>query len=321
MQAFVDKIVNPLLKSSVLIVEERPTMFAQPKTIDEALTLKAKYGAQGAFIAGGTDLIVLMNHGRTPTNVFIDLSHIEGLDFLERVQLPSRDPLLANLQDKEAYVCGPAVTFARLADLPVRCLAEAARSVGGPQIRNRGTIAGNLATASPAGDGSTALLSLDAWVELRSRAETRVMPLRDFFVGYRKTALGPDEMISRIAFPATWRTGWRKLGKRGAMNISLVCCSVGVGPDWTFHVAFGSVGPYPLVAPQTADFLTHAARTKGDIPVDVVTLEEAARLATQEVRPIDDFRGSADYRRAMAGTLLKKVLRLLAGLEPAVASH
>jgi len=75
------------------------------------------------------------------------------------------------------------------------------------------------------------------------------------------------------------------------------------------------------VAPQTAEFLTDAARTKGEVPVDAATLEEAARLAAQEVRPIDDFRGSADYRRAMAGTLLKKVLRSLAGLEPAVAIH
>jgi CO/xanthine dehydrogenase FAD-binding subunit len=296
-------------------------MFAQPKTLEEALALKAQYGATSAFIAGGTDLIVLMNHGRTPANVFIDLSHIEGLDFLERGQLPSSDPLLANLQADEAYVCGPVVTFARLADLPVRCLAEAARSVGGPQIRNRATIAGNLATASPAGDGSTALLSLDAWVELRSRMETRVLPLRNFFVDYRKTALRPDEIISRIAFPATWRTGWRKLGKRGAMNISLVCCSVGVGPDWTFHVAFGSVGPYPLVAHETANFLTSAARAQGVLPVNAKTLEETAQIAAQEVRPIDDFRGSADYRRAMAGALLKKVLRSLAGIEPAVAHH
>ncbi|MCX7626374.1 MAG: FAD binding domain-containing protein, partial [Candidatus Sumerlaeaceae bacterium] len=267
-----------------------------------------------AFIAGGTDLVVLINHGRMPARVFIDLSHIPELANLDRVNVEefNADPLIAGMDAREAYVCGPSTTFAQLSRLPVQALAEAARSVGGPQIRNRGTIAGNIATASPAGDGSTALLALDARVELQSLATSRVIPLREFFIDYRQTALAPDEMIVRVAFPATWQSGWRKLGKRGAMNISTVCCAVGVSDSGRVHVAFGSVGPYPLRAEQTGEFLSEALRQDAAAFADPTVQARAAEIARAEVRPIDDFRASADYRRAMSGTLLIKVLRQLA---------
>ncbi len=180
-------------------------MFFQPTTLAEALIAKREYGEAAAFLAGGTDLVVLINHGRMPARVFIDLSHIPGLDQIELFEGArlEADALTRGMDAAAVYVCGPATTFAMLARLPVRTLAEAARSVGGPQIRNRGTIAGNLATASPAGDGSTALLSLDARVEVQSADASRVIPLREFFLDYRRTALAPDEMIVRVAFPAT----------------------------------------------------------------------------------------------------------------------
>lgn len=289
-------------------------MFVQPTTLADALAAKQEWGNSAAFLAGGTDLVVLLNHGRMPARVFIDLSHIPGLANLDRLRLNDcpHDPLTAGMDAREAYVCGPLTTFAQLARLPVRALAEAARSVGGPQIRNRGTIAGNLATASPAGDGSTALLALDARVEVQNWAGSRVIPLREFFVDYRQTVLACDEMIVRVAFPATWKSGWRKLGKRGAMNISTVCCAVGVSDSGRVHVAFGSVGPYPLRAEQTGEFLTAALRDNAHAFADPEVQARAAEIARSEVRPIDDFRASADYRRAMSGALLIKVLRQLA---------
>lgn len=259
--------------------------------------MKRQHGADATFLAGGTDVIVRMNHGLQAAKVFIDLTHVPN----------TNDVRLEERKDGNFYIAQGGATFAQLGKLPVRCLAEASLSVGGPQIRNRGTIAGNLASASPAGDGSVALLALNAEVEMRSLVSARSLPLRDFFLDYRKTALQPDEIITSVTFPADWKTGWHKLGKRGAMNISLVCCAVGMSPKGEFHAAFGSAGPYPLYTPKTAEFLT--ASSKGGKPLTGAAMDEAARIASEEVRPIDDFRGSGEYRRAMAGSLLKKALR------------
>ena len=230
---------------------------------------------------------------------FIDLSHVAGFD--------SVDPLPGGRHHRAAG----GATCARLSRLPVRCLAEAALSVGGPQIRNRATVGGNLASASPAADVATALLALDATVEMAGTRGTRTMPLGDFFLEYRRTALAPDELIASVTFPSDWQTAWEKLGKRGAMNISLVCCAVGVSPAGDVRVAFGSVAPFPMLAGRTGEFLQRAGVTPTS-PADEATLAEAARIAASEVRPVDDFRGSAEYRREMAGVLLRKCLRGIA---------
>ena len=273
-------------------------MFYQAHSLEEALHLKSHH--EGAiFIAGGTDLIVMRNHGRLKANNFIDISCLPKFDEVEK-----------STGGKRWRATGGA-TFARLGKLPVRCLAEAAMSVGGPQIRNRATIGGNLFSASPAADGATALLALDASVEMTSLNGTRTLPLSQFFLDYRKTALAPDEIISAVEFPADWTSAWLKLGKRGAMNISLVCCAVGLSPTGEVRVAFGSVAPYPLLTPHTAQFIEESGMLTGPVPPDEKVLTEAARLAAEEVRPVDDFRGSADYRRAMAGALLVKCLRKL----------
>ena len=277
-------------------------MFFQPSSVDQALALKRRYGNDAAFIAGGTDLVVLMNHGQPPAPVLVDLSHVPGMDTIS----------LENSDKGSVYVVGGLATHAQLGRLPVRCIAEAALSVGGAQIRNRGTVAGNLATASPAGDVSTALLALDAQIELRNMERTRQMLLSDFFLDYRRTALGPDEIIASVTFPADWKSGWYKLGKRASMNISMVCCAVGVSPGCRFHVAFGSVGPFPLRARRTEGFLgEHAERLLDPAQSADEAMRKAARIASDEVRPITDFRGSEEYRREMSGALLVKVLRQL----------
>lgn len=293
-------------------------MFLQPQSVEEALRLKRDFRADAAFVAGGTDLVVMMNHGRALPRVLIDLSHVPGIaDVALLPGEPNRNDA-ATWRVGQHYSAGCAATFAKCGQLPVECLAHAALSVGGPQIRNRGTLAGNIASASPAGDGSTALLALEADLELRNAEQTRTLPLCDFFVEYRKTRLESDEMITAIRFPADWRSAWFKLGKRGAMNISLVCCAAAVSPDGRFHVAFGSVGPYPMRVPKAEQYLTEALATDASaestgsaIRLEPKVIEEACALAAGEVRPIDDFRGSADYRRAMAGASLRKVLRRL----------
>ncbi|HUJ73035.1 MAG TPA: FAD binding domain-containing protein, partial [Verrucomicrobiae bacterium] len=159
-------------------------MFYQPKDIQEALGLKAQLKERGTFIAGGTDIVVLMNHGKAAPENFIDLTHAPELRAIHR-------------HNGTLELAGN-VTHAQCGKLPIRCLARASLSVGGPGIRELGTIAGNLATASPAGDGSTALLALDAEVELTSVRGARRLPLDKFFLGYRKTALAADEMITKV---------------------------------------------------------------------------------------------------------------------------
>src|SRR5437870_678969 len=149
-----------------------------------------------------------MNAGKATPENFIDLTHVPELRAINR-------------RNGTIELAGN-VTHAQCGRLPVKCLAQASLSVGGPGIRELGTLAGNLATASPAGDGSTALLALDAEVELTSVRGMRKLPLEKFFLSYRKTALAPDEMITKVSLPANYRSDWLKNGKHGAVNISVV---------------------------------------------------------------------------------------------------
>ena len=263
-------------------------MFHQPKTLQEALELKARHGAKLTAIAGGTDVIVLMNRGEPPPGNFLDLTHVEDFNKLQQVN--------------GRYEMAGGTTYAQLRHLPVDVVSQAARSVGGPQIRNRGTIAGNLATASPAGDGSVALLALDADVTIAHASRgSRTVKLADYFVDYKKTLLGDDELITAVSIPADWTTAWYKIGKRGAVNISIVCAGISRSPDGRFCAAFGAVAPYPTRAPKTEALL------KGHELTDEL-IDEAARTAMSETSPIDDHRGSAGYRLAMVGELTRRLL-------------
>ena len=266
-------------------------MFYQPRELSEALRLRAELGPEVVTVCGGTDLVVAVNHRAIQPRGFLDLSRVADFDYAVRAD--------------GMYVLGAGATFARLAKLPVPALAEAARSVGGPQIRHRGTIGGNLATASPAGDGSVALLALEAQVEMaHAERGARWVALPDFFLDYRRTALGPDELITRLRFPADGQSAWYKIGKRGAVNISIVCCAVGKSPAGEYRIALGSVAPYPLRAGGAEKLLSGQALTDDSI-------ERAAQAAAAAAAPIDDQRGSARYRRAMCRTLTGRLLRQL----------
>ena len=263
-------------------------MFYEPKTLDEALQLKARMGDDLTALAGGTDLIVAMNRGQwRPANVLNLTSIPNGSGVLRR---------------NGTYEIAFGTTHSELTTLPIKVLAEAALSIGGPQIRNRGTLAGNLGTASPAGDGCVALLALDAAVELNHADRgTRRVNVRDYFLDYRRTELKADELITRMIVPANWTSAWYKIGKRGAVNISIVCAGVGRSPDGRYAVSFGSVGPYPLRAGGVEKLLTGQKLTPG-------LIDEAAAAALKEVQPISDHRASGNYRRAMCGVLLKRLL-------------
>ena len=264
--------------------------FHQPKSLAEALQLKAELGEGAYFLAGGTDLVVLRNRGRIKGEHWIDLSRLNELNSLETVDGKLR--------------IGAACTHSRLEQTPYTALAEAAASVGGPQIRARGTVAGNVGNASPAGDVSVALLAHDAEIELTSLEGSRRLNLDAFFVGPGKTVIAPGEMITAFYLPSEVRSAWFKVGKREATAISVVAAAVGRQADGRVHIALGSVAPRPIrVAAAEAHLAEHGLTPE--------TALEAGRIVSESITPITDHRATADYRRGIAG---KMVSRLLAQL-------
>lgn len=267
-------------------------MFHQPHTLAEALRLRSDLGSAVTVINGGTDVVVAMNHGDLRPAQFLDLSRVDELRTIER--------------DNGTVLMGAGVTFAQLGKLHWRGLREASLSVAGPAIRSRATIGGNIVSASPAGDGAVVLVALGAEVELTSADRgPRWLPLRDFFVAYRQTALAGDELVTRFRVPWNPMSRWYKIGKRGAVNISIVCCCVARNPDGSYGIALGCVAPFPVAAWRAEALL-------GESELTPVLIEQAGQIVSEEVSPIDDQRGSADYRRAMCAVLARRLLRSLA---------
>jgi len=265
-------------------------VFYQPKNVQQALGLKAELKERGVFVAGGTDVVVLMNYGKAAPENLIDLTHIPELQAIHR-------------HNGTLELAGN-VTYAQAGKLPIRCLAQAALSVGGPGIRELGTLAGNLATASPAGDGSTALLALDAEVELSSVRGSRRLPLEKFFLGYRKTALAADEMITKIIVPTNYRSDWAKNGKRGAVNISVVAAAVAITPKNEARIALASVAPTPIRCHKAERFLAEHG-------LSADTTRRAAEIVRGEIKPITDHRASADYKVHLSGVMVRRLLENL----------
>ncbi len=267
-------------------------------------------------LAGGTDLFVALNAGQRPAGRFVDLSALEELGGIVRT--------------RDAIALGALTTYTELRRsalvrraLPV--LAAMASSVGAVAIQNRGTLGGSLGNASPASDPAPVLMALDARVELARRAgrriERRTIPLEELFVDYRRTARAPEELIVRLLIPATalvgWRYAYRKVGTRQAQAISKVVVAAGAsleGRPREFRdarIALGSVAPTPVRA--------HAA--EGAVvgrPCSPPTSRAAAHaLLATDIRPIDDVRSTADYRRLVAARVLEELLGDLGHFEPA----
>lgn len=266
-------------------------MFHQPRDRAEALELRAKWAADVTTVNGGTDLLVALNRDALQLRNVLDLSRVEGFSSIGR--------------ESGDWVLAGGATFTKIARMPVAALAQAALTIGGPAIRNRGTIAGNLGTASPAGDGCVALLANDAIVELsHSTRGVRTIPIADYFLGFRKTALLADELITAVRVPADWKTVWQKIGKRGSINISLVCGAGGVSPGGAVRLALGCVAPTVIRAKSAEAIIERDGWSDGAI-------EAAAQAAMKNASPIDDHRASATYRRAIVGVLTRRLLKEL----------
>ncbi len=274
----------------------------RPATLEEAYELLSD-GRPWRPIAGGTDLMVELAAGRgeVPERL-LDLSRLAEL---KGITLEPR-----------ALVIGAAATYAdlrrsALASEVVPALLDAAATVGAAQIQSRGTVGGNLATASPAGDTLPVLLALDAEVVLGGPRGQRSVVLEEFFVGYRATAIAPDELILRVRIPIVpGRVArFRKVGTRRAQAIAKVSIAVAWrdAPSWHgVRVALGSVAAVPIRARQTEAVLEGAAPNPE-------TADRAAETLAAELSPIDDVRSTADYRRTVAARVLHRLIREAGG--------
>jgi CO/xanthine dehydrogenase FAD-binding subunit len=273
-----------------------------PRTLEEALAMRAEH--PGAVpIAGGTDLMVELNFDHLRPDTMIDLSRLPELCAWRR-------------EDGNLFV-GSGVTYSRLLhELPeMRALAQASRSVGSPQIRNRGTIGGNLGTASPAGDSLPVLAVHDAEVVLSSAHGERCLPWDAFLLGVKRTALEPDELI----LGARWRPlrgpqSFSKVGTRNAMVIAVASLCFALDPDTrTARVALGSVAPTVIRAPEAETFLADALARAGawdDASARIASddLEGFADRVVATAKPIDDVRGTSGYRRHAVRVLARRAL-------------
>lgn len=237
-------------------------------------------------IAGATDLYVALNFGTLVPRAFLDIWAVEELRAISE-------------RGDNLVVVGALATYTSLIRSPLvrqrlPMLVEAARQIGGVQIQNRGTIGGNIANGSPAGDSLPVLAAADAVIVLRSADSERRVPLTEYYTGYRVTVMRPDELIVAIEIPPVEGKQWfRKVGTRAAQAISKIVVA-GVRSSKP-RIAFGSVAPTVVRVPQTEQALASGAN-----------IDEAVRVLAGEISPIDDIRSTAEYRLRVATNLLRR---------------
>ena len=270
-----------------------------PDSLDRAIAQLADH-PDAHVIAGGTDVMVEVNFGQRRPGAVLSLGRVPELKGWHR--------------EGGTVVLGAGLTYTEMLDPGLAelapALAQAARTVGSPQIRNAGTVGGNLGTGSPAGDTLPVLVALDATVTLAGTTGTRSMALTEFCVGPKRTSLGPGELIASVSIPvAGGPQEYLKVGPRNAMVISVAgLAAVADIDERTVGIGLGSVGPVPLRAPEAEAFA--AARIDWDagrLP-DPADAEEFGRLTAAAARPIDDHRASAEYRRHCVGVLARRAL-------------
>ena len=279
----------------------------RPDSLSEALEIRAAH-PDALPMAGGTDLMVELNFDRARPPAVLDVTRIPEL----REWAPENGRVRV----------GAGVTYTRImGELGDRLpgLAVASRTVGSLQIRNRGTVGGNLATASPAGDGLPPLYTADAVVELASTRGTRSLPVAELITGPKRTALAADELIVAFTLPAAaGPQEFAKVGTRNAMVISVCAVSLALWPEERrVATCIGSAGPTPIAASDADAFIAAELDWAGLAAPSDAALARFGALAGQAARPIDDVRGTADYRRHAVGVLARRTLTWAWGRMPA----
>ena len=274
--------------------------YHQPRSLAEAVELAVRFGAEGRFLAGGTDLIVQIERGRLAPRHVIALGRVPGLADIE---VNGRITLGAGVThraiEKTASFAGP-----------LGCLIEGAEVIGGHQVRNVGTVGGNLVNASPAADLNPCLLALDGAVTLLGPGGERELPVEDFLLGPNQTARRPEELLTRVRLPGLpprSATAFLKAGRRRAMEISVVCVAARLTLDASgercleARIALGAVAP-------TSVRTRAAERLLEGQPATAEVFRRAGLAAREACAPIDDVRASAGFRRHLVSVLVRRAL-------------
>lgn len=272
-----------------------------PTTLAETAAILARFDGQAKILAGGTDLLVEIKENiRRPAGV-VNIKKIPGLNGL-------------SYNNTSGLTIGALTTVRAVETSPLvqqryAGLAQAARELGSIQVRNRATVAGNICRASPSADTPPPLIADDASVTIFNPAGERTVPLAQFFIGPGQTVLAPNEILLAItAPPPPPHTGkaYLKHGRRRAMELATVGVAVSLTLEGDvcrqIRIVLGAVAPTPIRA-------TEAEALLSDAPLDDIRIEQAARAAMAEARPISDVRASADYRRDMVGVLTRRAIR------------
>jgi CO/xanthine dehydrogenase FAD-binding subunit len=280
----------------------QPIAFLQPRSLEEALRLKADH-PEALPVAGGTDVMVELNFDRARPAAILDLGRVRELEGFE-------------LQDGRLRL-GARLTYTQAVEQLGRLLpglAIASRTVGSPQIRNRGTIGGNLGSASPAGDAHPPLLAAGAEVEVASVRGSRRLAVAEFFTGPKRSALAPDELVVAVHVAAArGPQQFAKVGPRNAMVIAVCSFALDLDPERRrVGTGIGSAGPTPLAAGEAERFLEGELEAEGlwdsRAGLGEAALARFGELVAAAARPIDDVRGTAAYRVRALAVLARRTL-------------
>jgi CO/xanthine dehydrogenase FAD-binding subunit len=277
--------------------------YRMPKTVKEALALLSQKGrGKVKVFAGGTDLIPKLRSREVEApEILVDLKGIPRMDYIQ-------------YDAKKGLKIGSLTTISSIENSPIvkekfGVLAEAAHSIASPQVRNKGTIAGNICNAVPSADSAPSLLTLEARLKLVSLKGERMVKIEDFFTGPNETVLSGREILREIQvppLPAKSKGVYLKLSPRSAMDLAIVGVAVVViledGICKDIRVALGAVAPTPIRVKKAEDIL------RGQRVSDVL-IEKVAEVASREARPIDDHRASAEYRREMVAILVRRAIK------------
>lgn len=266
----------------------------QPDTVTEVCNCLAEHGDRAVIHAGGTDLLVRLSYKALSPAYVVDLSRIDSLKSFEE-------------QPGNIIRIGCMATIAEIASQKIifhkfRALFEALESIGSPQIRNRGTLAGNICNASPAADCVPPLLVYGAQLNIVGQSGSRRISMDDFIVGPGMTSLAPNEFVESVDIPipkGICESGYQKIGRRKAVDCSIVGVAVRLFPDNSVNISFGAVAPKPFRATGLEKLM------KGN-RLDVNLLMRAIPVIQSEIEPIDDIRASKEYREEMSLVLYKR---------------
>ncbi len=274
-----------------------------PKTLPEAYVHLQQLNGQVKLLAGGTDLMVQLHDRVAVAPAYLNIWNLDELRGIQDIG--------------DTLRIGALTTYTQMMRSPLvrqfcPILIDAAKTIGGVQIQNRGTLGGNIVNASPAGDTLPILAAFDAQLELGSQRGVRIVPFNEFYTGYRQTVLAPDELVVAVRLPkpaSNERLFFQKVGSRQALVISKVVMAGKTLLDdekriHSIQIGVGSVAPMVIRLRQTEALLQRQKLTDE-------LIEKAKQSAMQEVRPITDVRSTEHYRRTIAGNLLARFLRQL----------